>query len=172
VPVRVRGLASAAQVAVGDGLPAAGHAEWDHAAAADHAAPAGSTLMVTWDGRTERYACARVAAGAGRAVIWLGRDGQSWAVAEEEPLASARDDGAAGDGVVRSPMPGTVRAVQAVVGEKVSAGQPLLIVEAMKMEHTLNAPVDGVVTELTVLPGQQVGLDERLAVVSAEQDIS
>ena len=161
VPVRVRGLGGAAEVAVSSGDPVAGRAERD-----------GDTLVVTWDGRTERYAYARVDARAGRAMIWLGRDGQSWAVAEEEPLASARDDGAAGDGVVRSPMPGTVRAVQAVVGEKVSAGQPLLIVEAMKMEHTLNAPVDGVVTELTVLPGQQVGLDERLAVVSAEQDIS
>jgi acetyl-CoA/propionyl-CoA carboxylase biotin carboxyl carrier protein len=105
----------------------------------------------------------------GRPVIWLGRDGQTWAVAEEEPLAAARDDAEAGDGVVRSPMPGTVRAVQAVVGEKVRAGQPLLIVEAMKMEHTLSAPADGVVSELTVEPGQQVGLDERLAVVTAQE---
>jgi 3-methylcrotonyl-CoA carboxylase alpha subunit len=163
VPVRVRGRSSAAQVAVGDGAAVAGRAEWD-----------GGTLAVTWDGRTMRYACARVDAGAelpGR-VIWLGRDGQTWAVAEEEPLAAARDDGAGGDGVVRSPMPGTVRAVQAVVGEKVSAGQPLVIVEAMKMEHTLIAPCDGVVSELTVEVGQQVGLDERLAMVSAEQDMS
>ncbi len=175
MPVLVRGPARAAQVAVGDGAPADGHAEWDYGPAADRAAPGqtvpdGGTLVVTWDGRTERYACARVPDGAGRqgrTVIWLGRDGLSWAVAEEEPFASAGDDAGAGDGVVRSPMPGTVRAVQAVVGEKVSAGQPLLIVEAMKMEHTLSAPCDGVVSELTVEPGQQVALDERLAVVSA-----
>jgi len=176
VPVRIRGLARAADVAVGDGVPAKGHAEWDRGAPADQApgsgAQDGDTLVVTWDGRTARYTCARVDAGAGSAVIWLGRDGQTWAVTEEEPLAAARDEGAAGDGVVRSPMPGTVRAVQAVVGEKVSAGQPLLIVEAMKMEHTLNAPVDGVLSELMVAPGQQVGLDEQLAVVSTEADIS
>ena len=176
VPVRIRGLARAADVAVGDGEPAKGHAEWDRGAPADQApgsgAQDGDTLVVTWDGRTARYTCARVDAGAGSAVIWLGRDGQTWAVTEEEPLAAARDEGAAGDGVVRSPMPGTVRAVQAVVGEKVSAGQPLLIVEAMKMEHTLNAPVDGVLSELMVAPGQQVGLDEQLAVVSTEADIS
>ena len=176
VPVRIRGLARAADVAVGDGEPAKGHAEWDRGAPADQApgrgAQDGDTLVVTWDGRTARYTCARVDAGAGSAMIWLGRDGQTWAVTEEEPLAAARDEGAAGDGVVRSPMPGTVRAVQAVVGEKVSAGQPLLIVEAMKMEHTLNAPVDGVLSELMVAPGQQVGLDEQLAVVSTEADIS
>jgi len=158
VPVRVRGLASAAEVAVGDGAAAAGQAQ-----ATD------GTLVVTWDGRTDRYACARMEAEPGRPVIWLGRDGQTWAVAEEEPLAAARDDAEAGDGVVHSPMPGTVRAVQAVVGEKVRAGQPLLIVEAMKMEHTLSAPVDGVISELSVEPGQQVGLDERLAVVTAQE---
>jgi acetyl-CoA/propionyl-CoA carboxylase, biotin carboxylase, biotin carboxyl carrier protein len=153
VPVRVRGLARAAEVAVGDGAPAVASAEWDE-----------DTLVVTWDGRVRRYACARTQPGTGQAVIWLGRDGQSWAVGEEEPLAPSRDS-VAGDGVIRSPMPGTVLAVQAALGEKVRAGQPLLIVEAMKMEHTLAAPSDGVVCELFVLPGQQVGLDERLAVV-------
>lgn len=157
MPVRVRGLARAAEMVVGDGAAAAGRAELD-----------GDSLVVTWNGQTRRYAYAR-ARTADRTVIWLGRDGQVWAVAEEEPLAPARDERAAGDGVVRSPMPGTVRAVRAVVGEKVRAGQPLLIVEAMKMEHTLNAPNDGVVSQLTVEAGQQVGLDELLAVVSAEE---
>jgi acetyl-CoA/propionyl-CoA carboxylase, biotin carboxylase, biotin carboxyl carrier protein len=157
VPVRVRGLARAAELAVGDGDPASASAEWD-----------GGTLVVTLDGQVRRYACVRTQPEQGRAVIWLGRDGQSWAVAEEEPLAAARDDTGGGDGVIRSPMPGTVLAVQAALGEKVSAGQPLLIVEAMKMEHTLAAPRDGVLSELTVAPGQQVGLDELLAVVSTD----
>jgi acetyl-CoA/propionyl-CoA carboxylase biotin carboxyl carrier protein len=157
VPVRVRGLAHAAEVAVGDGPPSAARAEFDD-----------GTLEVTWEGRTRRYDCARVPGTAGQAVIWLGRDGRSWAVGEEEPLAPSRDSLGAGDGVIRSPMPGTVRAVRAAVGEKVRAGQPVLIVEAMKMEHTLAAPADGVVCELFVVPGQQVGLDERLAVVSQE----
>jgi acetyl-CoA/propionyl-CoA carboxylase, biotin carboxylase, biotin carboxyl carrier protein len=156
VAVRVRGLAGDASVAVGNGEPAAGRAEWE---GADREA-----LRVTWDGRSARYEAARARDAAGRAVIWLGRDGRSWAVAEEEALAAAPDSGAA-DGVVRSPMPGTVLAVRAAVGEKVRAGQPLVIVEAMKMEHTLTAPSDGVVAELSVAPGQQVGLDERLAVV-------
>jgi acetyl-CoA/propionyl-CoA carboxylase, biotin carboxylase, biotin carboxyl carrier protein len=150
VPVRVRGLAGAAQVAVGDGPPSR-----------VKAALGDGTLVVTWEDRTERYDCARC-----DDVIWLGRGGRSYAVREEEPLAPERGSSMA-DGVIRSPMPGTVRAVRATVGEKVRAGQPLLIVEAMKMEHTLSAPVDGEVRELLVAPGQQVGLDERLAVVAA-----
>jgi acetyl-CoA/propionyl-CoA carboxylase biotin carboxyl carrier protein len=151
VPVRVRGLAAAAQVAVGDGAPSTVKAELDD-----------GTLVVTWEDRTERYSCAVC-----EDVIWLGRDGRSFAIGEEEPLAPERVLGGGGDGVIRSPMPGTVRAVQVAVGEKVRAGQPLLIVEAMKMEHTLAAPSDGEVRELLVVPGQQVGLDERLAMVEA-----
>jgi acetyl-CoA/propionyl-CoA carboxylase, biotin carboxylase, biotin carboxyl carrier protein len=151
VPVRVRGLAGAAEVAVGEHPPSAVRAEFDD-----------DTLVVTWQDRTQRYDCA-----VRGQVIWLGRDGQSWAVGEEEPLAPDRGSFRAGDGVIRSPMPGTVRRVQVAVGEKVRAGQSLLIVEAMKMEHTLAAPSDGEVCELLVQPGQQVGLDERLAVVEA-----
>ena len=63
-------------------------------------------------------------------------------------------------------MPGTVLAVKTASGERVRAGQPLLIVEAMKMEHTVSAPVDGVVADQTVTAGQQVSLDETLARIS------
>ena len=62
-------------------------------------------------------------------------------------------------------MPGTVTLVRAAVGDEVTAGTPLLVVEAMKMEHVLVAPIDGVVDELPVTAGQQVRLDEQVAVV-------
>ena len=65
-------------------------------------------------------------------------------------------------------MPGTILAVHVTVGETVSAGQPVLVVEAMKMEHTVTAPLDGVITELTAKAGQQVPMDETLAVIAAE----
>jgi propionyl-CoA carboxylase alpha chain len=68
-------------------------------------------------------------------------------------------------GSLLAPMPGTVVRVGVAVGDKVSQGQPLLWLEAMKMEHTISAPADGVVTELTVAAGQQVDLGAVLAVV-------
>jgi acetyl-CoA/propionyl-CoA carboxylase biotin carboxyl carrier protein len=63
-------------------------------------------------------------------------------------------------------MPGTVTVVQVSVGDEVAAGTPLLVVEAMKMEHVLTAPVSGTVAELAVTAGQTVALDERLALVT------
>lgn len=66
-------------------------------------------------------------------------------------------------GSLLAPMPGTVVRVGATVGAKVSAGQPLVWLEAMKMEHTVAAPSDGVLTELNVEPGRQVDVGEVLA---------
>ena len=63
---------------------------------------------------------------------------------------------AVNDGVVRAPMPGRVVQVRGTVGDHVPAGQPVLVLEAMKMEHALTVPFDATVTELTVGEGDQV----------------
>jgi acetyl-CoA/propionyl-CoA carboxylase biotin carboxyl carrier protein len=60
--------------------------------------------------------------------------------------------------------------VQVIAGGEVTAGQPLLIVEAMKMEHVVTAPADGTVVELRARIGQQVRLDETLAVIYTDID--
>ncbi|WP_435531051.1 biotin carboxylase N-terminal domain-containing protein [Rhodococcus spelaei] len=68
-------------------------------------------------------------------------------------------------GSLLAPMPGTVIRLGAAVGETVSAGRPILWLEAMKMEHTIAAPTDGVLTELDVVVGQQVDVGAILAIV-------
>ncbi|MFD9593453.1 acetyl/propionyl/methylcrotonyl-CoA carboxylase subunit alpha [Kitasatospora sp. NPDC059973] len=68
-------------------------------------------------------------------------------------------------GALLAPMPGTVARTAVAVGDTVTAGQPLLWLEAMKMEHRVTAPADGVLTELRAVPGQQVELGTLLAVV-------
>jgi pyruvate carboxylase subunit A/propionyl-CoA carboxylase alpha chain len=60
-------------------------------------------------------------------------------------------------------MPGSVLRVGAAVGDHVKAGQPLIWLEAMKMEHTITAPTKGVLTELNVGAGQQVDVGAVLA---------
>jgi propionyl-CoA carboxylase alpha chain len=69
-------------------------------------------------------------------------------------------------GSLLAPMPGTVVRVAVSAGDSVTAGQPLLWLEAMKMEHKVVAPVAGVVAELLVTVGQQVELAAVLAVVT------
>ncbi|MBX6388853.1 MAG: acetyl-CoA carboxylase biotin carboxylase subunit [Frankia sp.] len=118
-------------------------------------------LLVTLDGVTSRwYVAEDPAAG----VLWVGSGGAAWPLAEwvREPGAAAA---AAGDGQARSPMPGTVIGVDVAAGDVVAAGQRLVVVEAMKMEHAVTASVPGVVKDVLVSVGSRVALDALLAVV-------
>lgn len=72
-------------------------------------------------------------------------------------------------GSLVAPMPGNVIRLGAAIGDTVTAGQPLIWLEAMKMEHTITAPVDGVLAELDVKTGQQVEVGAVLARVEAPQ---
>ena len=86
------------------------------------------------------------------------------------PQADTAIGAAAAGAEVLAPMPGSVIDVRVDDGQQVTAGQPVVTVEAMKMEHVLTAPADGVV-HLSTVAGAQVALDEVLArVVPAEAD--
>jgi biotin carboxyl carrier protein len=69
-------------------------------------------------------------------------------------------DGAPGN--VRAPMPGTIVSIAVTPGERVSRGQTLMILEAMKMKNIIKSPQDGTVTEVLVAPGQAVSYDATL----------
>ncbi|MCZ8103022.1 MAG: acetyl/propionyl/methylcrotonyl-CoA carboxylase subunit alpha [Burkholderiales bacterium] len=82
-----------------------------------------------------------------------------------DPLGQSADD-ADGGGIVKAPMHGKVVAVFVAAGETVEKGQRVAIVEAMKMEHSLVAPRAGIVSEVAVEPGQQVGEGARMLVIA------
>jgi len=107
-----------------------------------------------------------------RAGDWLGRDGDAWQVRDHDPVAASLSGAdRSGAGSLTAPMPGTVTVVKVAVGDQVTAGQSLLVVEAMKMEHVVSAPHAGTVAELDVTPGATVAMDQVLAVVTpAEED--
>jgi 3-methylcrotonyl-CoA carboxylase alpha subunit len=111
----------------------------------------------------ERVPAKVVVHGAGVSVFW--EDGFHFEI--PDPLDRGGAGGAA-SGVVEAPMPGLVKAVFARAGEAVVAGQRLAILEAMKMEHTLTAARDGVVAEVLVAAGAQVGAGA--AIVRLEED--
>jgi len=98
--------------------------------------PAGDAVFATAQGATWRFAAPRYSGSAG---------------------------GAAVDGAIISPMPGKIIALEVAAGEAVTRGQKLLTLEAMKMEHSLAAPFDGVVAELNAEAGAQVSEGALLA---------
>nr|WP_221472883.1 biotin carboxylase N-terminal domain-containing protein [Amycolatopsis umgeniensis] len=81
----------------------------------------------------------------------------------------ADPDAALAAGSLVAPMPGTVVRLAVEAGDTVKTGDPLLWLEAMKMEHRIAAPADGVVTELPVVVGQQVEVGTILAVVGENE---
>ncbi|NGN67188.1 ATP-grasp domain-containing protein [Streptomyces sp. A7024] len=103
---------------------------------------------------------------------WLARAGDTWHVQDYDPVEATLAGGAlaAGADALTAPMPGTVTVVKAAVGDHVDAGQSLLVVEAMKMEHVIAAPHAGTVTELDVTPGSTVAMDQVLAVVQPDEE--
>ncbi|MCA6094347.1 ATP-grasp domain-containing protein [Streptomyces sp. SCA3-4] len=104
--------------------------------------------------------------------IWLARDGDAWHLVPHDPVEAALggSGAAAHAGALTAPMPGTVTVVKAAVGDEVEAGQSLLVVEAMKMEHVIAAPHAGTVTELDVTAGSTVAMDQVLAVVAPREE--
>ncbi|MEU6158351.1 acetyl-CoA carboxylase biotin carboxylase subunit [Streptomyces sp. NPDC047130] len=106
-----------------------------------------------------------------RAADWLGREGDAWQVRDHDPVAASLTGAArAGADSLTAPMPGTVTVVKAAVGDRVEAGQSLLVVEAMKMEHVISAPHSGTVAELEVTPGTAVAMDQVLVVITPDED--
>lgn len=123
-------------------------------------------LTVELDAITHRFAYATSPEG-----VWLGRDADSWHMQTYDPVeANLRGGTRTGADTLAAPMPGTVTVVKVAVGEKVAAGQSLLVVEAMKMEHVISAPHAGTVTELDVTPGSTVAMDQVLAVVTPDPE--
>jgi acetyl-CoA/propionyl-CoA carboxylase biotin carboxyl carrier protein len=120
------------------------------------------TVTVTLDGVTHTFR---------RAGTWLGRDGDSWNVLDHDPVEASLGRAAHGGAdSLTAPMPGTVTVVKVAVGDDVVAGQGLVVVEAMKMEHVISAPHDGTVAELDVTPGTTVAMDQVLAVVVPKEE--
>ena len=151
--VHISGAPDAAEVRVEDGQ-----------SRSLQAACAGDQLIVTLDGLRAKYTVA-----AADSKVWLAGDG-IFAVLEEVREAPVREDEEhSGDAELTSPMPGAVVAVSVTAGAEVEAGAVVVTVEAMKMEHAMTAPVEGVV-ELLVAVGDQVKVGQPLARIAANNN--
>ncbi|WPY94263.1 acetyl/propionyl/methylcrotonyl-CoA carboxylase subunit alpha [Limimaricola variabilis] len=121
-------------------------------------------LEVTVAGRRFRAEAAKHGAAV---TVWDA--GRAWVFTLPDPLAAA-DAAGAGGNAIAAPMPGLVKRMRATAGQTVEKGQPLAILEAMKMEHTLTAPRDGVVAEILAQEGSQVSDGDLLLTLEPEDE--
>ena len=143
--VSVWGPPEAASVQVGDGEIQSASVQLE-----------GTRMSVTLDGMRREYRWAEA-----NRHLWIADERGTWHLREAEETKIHRAAGARQAEIV-SPMPGNVIAVQAESGIEVSEGDVVVVVEAMKMEHSLAAPVSGRV-EVLVSVGDQVTVDQVLA---------
>ncbi|WP_338447386.1 acetyl/propionyl/methylcrotonyl-CoA carboxylase subunit alpha [Pelagerythrobacter marensis] len=124
-------------------------------------------VAVVHDGETrsidimDAHALGMAETAAQRIVVF--EDGNAFAF--DTPRVLGEATASAADGAILAPMPGKVIAVDVAEGDTVTAGQRLMVLEAMKMEHALTAPFDGTVTALSASEGAQVQVEAVLAVV-------
>src|SRR5690625_2906822 len=144
--VSVWGLPADARVQVGDGEIHRGSVEVDD-----------GELRVTLAGRRRCYTFAE-----DDGQLWISDERGTWQLREAQESTVVRSGGGPRSAEIVSPMPGAVIAVNVESEVTVAEGDPIVVVEAMKMEHTLAAPISGRV-EVLVSVGEQVKVDQVLA---------
>jgi biotin carboxyl carrier protein len=85
---------------------------------------------------------------------------------EEPPASAAPQQSSGGTGAIVAPMPGTVLRIDVEIGDSVTKGQTILVLEAMKMENEIQAPADGTIKELNASQGVSVNAGDLLVVLS------
>ncbi len=121
--------------------------------------PAGDSIALEANGQRRRY---WVTSGGEHHSVQSLEDAADFCVRPRFPVATAERP----RGALTAPMPGKVVQLRVAAGDKVSQGQVLVVLEAMKMEHTVRATEDGEVARVDVVAGQQVDADALLVVVT------
>jgi 3-methylcrotonyl-CoA carboxylase alpha subunit len=135
----------------------------DRAILAEGERPADAALTVLLDGVRKQIAVLEHGA---ETAVFL--NGESWRLTEIDPLAARADEDPTA-GRLTAPMPGRVTRLMVEPGTSVRRGQPLIVIEAMKMEHTVTAPAHGVVEAVRFAPGELVEEGAELIVLTPER---
>jgi biotin carboxyl carrier protein len=124
-------------------------------------------FLLLHEGRVYECRVARAAGAAGALEVTVGRDAFAVALSDPRRLRGARAAGGrdSGRAQINAPMPGKVVRVLVEQGQQVEAGQPVVVVEAMKMQNELKSPKGGAVSELRAAEGATVNAGDVLAVI-------
>ncbi len=160
-----RRFAGHGEAIVDGGVLRLGERTWSaHAWRCDGAGCDGADLRVELDGLSRRYAVAVERAG-----IWVGRDGDVLHAEGERRQGALLDDAT---NALSAPLPGKVLIVNVSSGDRVQAGDALVVLESMKMELTISAPHDGVVERLGLRPGDRVERGQELVSLAPAREPS
>ena len=118
-----------------------------------------SSVLV--DGQSLQVNCQKVKEG--DYILTIGHDTYEVMFREAMMEAAASE----GESVITAPMPGMVVAIKVGINDTVTKGQPIMILEAMKMQNEISAQMDGVIAELCVKEGDVVSIGQKLAVVES-----
>lgn len=123
-------------------------------------------IEVEFQGKRQRVPAVR-----SQGKIWFHWQGETHVLdVNEGSRRSGSERGKTHPGVILAPMPGKITRVLVNTGDKVSRGQQLVVMEAMKMEYTLEADIDGTVSELNAEAGAQAGLGSVLIRIAEGQE--
>lgn len=115
-------------------------------------------IEIEWNSERKKVPVQRL-----KGVLWFHVEGETHSVHLNSDRNKSSGSQAQATGELRSPMPGKILKIFKSKGDSVLAGQPILAMEAMKMEYTLEADQDGVLEILNVQVGDQVSLGQLLA---------
>ncbi len=149
------------EVRIADGRVTLGEQTWEARVHTGSDADPGR-LTVELDGVARHYAVAVD----GEENVWIAREGHHLKAQTLHPDRSGAD---LAQGSLEAPMPGTVLQVRVQNGEHVKSGDVLVILESMKMELAITAPIDGVVSGVTLSPGDRVELGQPLVAILAHE---
>lgn len=93
---------------------------------------------------------------------WVHFAGRTFVMSEKTSARGGSHHHGSATGLIQSPMPGKVLQMNCKAGEKVSEGQTLCVIEAMKMEYSLKAPFSGKVKDVLKAPGDQLNLGDKI----------
>lgn len=127
--------------------------------------PEPNIRLLKWEGKIYEFTVLRESDG--RYTVSRGSSQYQFNVADPRSLSAAASEGAETDGVVeiRTQMPGKVVRLLSAVGDEVSSGDGVVVVEAMKMQNEMKSPKDGTVREVRAAEGDTVNAGDVLVVI-------
>jgi acetyl-CoA/propionyl-CoA carboxylase biotin carboxyl carrier protein len=142
------------------------HTRWmEEVVTLEDQAPTSSPALPEEEALTKRDITVEIGGRRFRVSYWAPEPGTGAQMRRRPPKLSSTGPAVASDGVVTAPMQGTIVKTSVKAGEAIKAGEPICVLEAMKMENVVSSPGDGEIVDLRVEPGDTVSPGQIIAII-------